>query len=445
MVSPDSDRSLFASSAGALFATAGVAIGLGNIWRFPYMMGRDGGVVFLLVYLFFALTVGAPMLMAEWTLGRETRRGPLGAYTRAGLRCGGFWGWLLVVTVVMSASYYGVVVARVLHVAVEVARTAATGGPTPDHARLTASIVEQYAYLALSVGLGCGVLGLGVRRGVERLSTIAIPLFFLIFVALIGRALALPGGVEGLGAFLTPRWSDFEARDALSALGQVIFSLGLGGTFMVVYGSYMRPGTHLGRTAIGTTLADVAAALLAALLIVPAAASVGAPLSSGPPLMFDVLPRVFRQTPAGGLLGSLFFFGVYLVAMLSLVAAYETLVAAMRDALGWTRRRTLALLFAAQTALALPAYLLPRYIEVSDFVWGTTLQPLGAALAVIALTWSLIRRRDLARRRAAGDSPLPEWLYCWLRYVVPVAILATLVAGWWDGVGTITSLLNHAG
>ncbi|RMH29997.1 MAG: hypothetical protein D6693_01470 [Planctomycetota bacterium] len=408
------------------------------------MMGRDGGVVFLLVYLVFALTIGAPMLIAEWSLGRATRRGPVGALARAGLPAGGFWGWALIVSIVMSASYYGVVVAWVLQTAIETARASIAGAPAPDHARLTASLPMQYALLLVTVGLGCGALGLGVRRGIERLSSAVVPVFFLLLIALIARALTLPGAGRGLREFLSPRWGEFGGRDALSALGQVVFSLGLGGTFMVAYGSYMRRETRLGRTAIGTTLADVSAALLAALLIVPAAASVGAPLSSGPPLMFDVLPAVFAGMPAGGALGTVFFLGVFLIAMLSLMAAYETIVAALRDALGWRRGWSLLLLGAVQSALALPAYLVPRYVEVSDFVWGTTMQPVGAALAVIALTWCLLRGGTLEARRLAGEVSLPRWLCLWLRYAVPCAIVATLAAGWWDGLSVITSLLRPA-
>jgi len=432
-MSEPSDRSTFRSALGAALATAGVAIGLGNIWRFPYMMGRDGGAAFLALYLVIMAAFGAPMLMAEWAIGRRTRRGPWGAYERLGVPFGRWWGAALLVMVVMAASYYGVVVAWTLQSAASALLAGLRDQPElRSFASLTCRVGEQFGYLVIVVALGCLVLGLGVRRGIERVSGAALPLFFLILLAVLARVLTLDGAVDGLRSFLAPRFGDVRGGTALSALGQAVFSLGLGGVFMVLYGSYMRDDHDLPRAAILTVAADLGAAVLAGLVVVPAVLALGLDLASGPSLLFEVMPRVFEAMPAGAIVGALFFFAVFVVAMLSLIAAYEVIVAMLGDGLGWSRRRALIVIFITQVALATPAYLVANYVAVSDLIWGTTMQPLGAALAVVAFGWWLSRAQALGELRRSSALPVPMWLHWWVRWVIPGVILVILAYGWWD-------------
>jgi neurotransmitter:Na+ symporter, NSS family len=426
-MAPERSRSTFSSAWGAMLVTAGVAVGLGNVWRFPYMMGSNGGSAFLLLYGLFVVGFGIPALMAEWALGRHTRRGPWGAFERAGMPGGRVIGVVLLLSVTMSASYYGVVVAEVLQ---EVG-SALLGGRLLRSPELTAFGPSPLAYLALTVGGACGVLAFGVRRGIERASLIALPSVAVVFLVLIVRSLTLPGAAEGLAGFLRPDWSALTPSTALAALGQAAFSLGLGGLFMVNYGSYMRSEVDLPRQAIFTAAADLGAALMAGLIIVPAAFALGVDLESGPGLMFDVMPGVFGAMPAGLAFGAAFFGAVFVVALLSLIAAYEVVVSMLRDALGWSRGRSLVLLACAQFILALPAYLVPRYIEISDLVWGSTMQTLGAAVAVVALAWSVGRQRALRELRHGSTLPVPAWLYHWLKFVLPPAMLLVLVYGWY--------------
>jgi len=425
-------RAGFSSRLGVVFATAGVAIGLGNIWRFPYMMGRDGGVVFLILYFVIVLLFGAPMLISEWALGRHTRRGPWGVMERIGAPMGRLWSILLLITVVMSSSYYGVVVAWVLQEGAEHFTSALTGDDVRPFSDLTKALPSQGLFLLVTVGIGCGALAMGVRRGIERVSQIILPVFFLLFLVVLVRVLTLDGAVDGLRAFLRPDLSKLRGATALSALGQAIFSLGLGGTFMVLYGSYMREEMDIPRTAIATVGADLAAALLAGLIVVPAVLAFGMDIAGGPELLFVVLPEVFEKMTLGSWIGALFFLAIFIVALLSLIAAYETIVAALQDGLGWSRRRSLLLVLISQVALATPAYLFARYIEISDLVWGTTMQPIGAGLAVIAFAWCMGRGRALAEIRRSSTLPIPGWLFLWIRYVIPVVILLILGYGWVD-------------
>jgi NSS family neurotransmitter:Na+ symporter len=411
---------------------SGVAIGLGNIWRFPYMMGQYGGSAFLIMYLLIAAAFGVPALMAEWVLGRHTRRGPWGAYQAAGMPAGKLWSAVILVTVITAASYYAVIIGWVLQEAVAFARAAISGRPVEGFASLTMGPGRQLVYVAVTVVLGCSIIGFGVRGGIERASRIVMPLFFVLFIVLAVRVLMLDGAGAGLQKFLRPEWQSFTGRTALAALGQAVFSLGLGGMFMVRYGSYMADGEDIPRQAFATTAADVSAALLAGLIIVPAVIVFGLDLQSGPTLMFEAMPAVFGVMPAGAIFGAVFFFSVFIVAVLSLIAAYEVIGTALEETLGWTRARSLVVVAVGEIALALPCYLVAGYIGKSDLIWGSTMQPFGAAIAVVALAWCVGRSRALDELRRNTGLPIPGWLFYWIKFALPMAILTILVFGWVD-------------
>lgn len=425
-------RPAFSSGYAAVCATAGVAIGLGNIWRFPYMMGKYGGAAFLLVYLLIVVAFGVPILMAEWALGRHTRRGPWQAFERAGMPAGRFFSAIVLITVVMAASYYGVVLAWVLYMAVALGGRAIAFHESAGSAALSGEFATNFMFVVMTVALGCGSLLLGVRNGIERISKLALPLFFGLFIVLIVRALTLDGAMTGLRELLVPRWRNFAPSTALAALGQAVFSLGVGGMFMVAYGSYMRSAEDIPRNAMATAAADVVAALMAGLIVFPAAFALNVPIDSGPALLFSVMPEVFAKMPAGGWFGAAFFFSIFIVALLSLTAAYEVIVAALADGLGWSRTRSLTIVFVSQILLSLPALLIGSYIAVSDLIWGSTMQPIGAVIAVVALTWSLGQTRALDEMRRNSVLPIPTWLFYWLKFVVPTGILVTLGYGWFE-------------
>lgn len=422
-------RETFLAGWGTVLATAGVAIGLGNVWRFPYMMGSYGGAAFLLLYLGIVLAFGIPALVCEQALGRATRSGPLGALRTARLPGARFWGVLLLLTVTLAGSYYGVVVSWVLDFTV---LSAAGHAADPGlFFSLTGSATRQVPGLVATVLAACLVVHLGVRRGIQRISRLVLPVFFLLFLVLIVRSLTLPDALPRLLDYLTPRWGEVDAEVVLAALGQAFFSLALGGTFMVVYGSYLAADERLPRTAAGTALTDAAAALLAGLVVVPAVLALGLDMESGPSLLFVVMPEVFGRLPGGGVFAVLFFLSVFLVALLSLVAAYEVVVAALVDHAGWTRGRALAVLGVVQLVLASPAVLSPgAYIGWSDFVWGTTMQVLGGGVAVVAFAWSLGRPRALAAAGLGGTAG--RIFLVWVRWVIPLGVLATLIFGWWE-------------
>lgn len=423
-------RETFTSTSGTVLSMAGLAIGVGNIWRFPYMMGSFGGAAFLVVYLVIVLTFGIPGLIAEWALGRSTRRGPLGAFERAGVPGGRWWGYLLFFTIAMTAPYYSVVVSWVLYYAFLFLTSAPSDSPQRVFNSLMENLPAQWIFLVMTVGLATVSLYFGVKKGIERLSKLILPFFFAVFVLLMLRSLTLEGSGEGVSYYLVPRWDQFRPATVLAAMGQAFFSLGLGGTLMTIYGSYLRREENIPRIAVFTAVADTGASLLAGFIIVPAVFALGLDMASGPPLMFVVLPGVFQRLPLGSIFGFVFFLAVFLVALLSLVAAYEVMVGALIDAVGWTRARALAAVSIVQVIFAVPSTLSLDYLFYSDLIWGSTMQPVGGALAVVALAWFLGQARALEEIGRHSRLPVPRLLFYWTKYVMPAGILAALFYGW---------------
>ena len=408
----------------------GVAVGLGNVWRFPYMVGRFGGAAFVLFYLAIVLVIGVPALMAEWALGRETRRGTVGAFERGRLPFGKNIGWVLFFIVAAATAYYTNVIGWVLYfAAAEVSRP--FGFELDSNAILPPASGFDAHSLRLQIGctvfvlLACvAVLLRGLRRGIERASTIIMPALLLILIVLVLRAVTLPGAGAGLHWYILH--FDLDAltpRNMVAALGQAVFSLSLGGTFMVVYGSYLSIEEKLGRSALWTAAGDTAAGLLAGFAIFPAVFALGLEPSAGPGLLFSTLPQVFAEIPGGWLFGLIFFAGLFGAAYLSDVAALEVLVAALTDNLGWSRRRATWSAAALVLMLALPPMLNLRVFVPWDLTFGSGMQTLGALLAVITVGWTMHRSRALAALGA------PYWLFLWVRFIIPGAIL--LVGAWW--------------
>ena len=425
-------RAVFATGWGVILTTAGAAIGLGNIWRFPYLMGEYGGSAFLLLYLVLVVAFGIPILMVEYTLGRHTRRGPMGAFQAVSMPGANWWTGLINLTMLMAGSYYAVVLAWVLRCAVTFGWSAWTREPAPSFSSFQASFWLPLGYVAVTLGLSCVAIRLGVRRGIERFSTWILPLFFALFLFVIIWVLRLDGAIEGVREFLVPRPGELTPAAGMVAMGQVFFSLGLAGSIMLIYGSYLREEDSIPRIAIGTSAADVVAALMAGMIVVPAALAYGKPLNEGPTLMFGVLLEVFTEMPLGNLVGAIFFFSVFIVGLLSLIAAFEVVIGSGEDGFGWPRAVTVWVLLAVELGLAVPALLIDQYIRYSDLIWGTTMMPVGSALAVIAVAWCIGRAGTLAEIGRSTRLPVPGFLFYWVKYVLPIGIGAMLVYGWWD-------------
>jgi NSS family neurotransmitter:Na+ symporter len=433
--SPRAERARFATRLGAVFTMIGVAAGLGNIWRFPYMVGEFGGSAFVLLYIAFVFVIGAPALMAEWALGRKTRRGPVGAFARAGLPLGGAVGWFFFFVMTMGAAYYTAVLGWVLFFGLgELARGAgfssfSTAILPPERGFDARSFVLQAACTG-AVILGCvGMIRLGLRAGIERASRLLVPALFVSLCILILRALTLPGAGEGLDWYLLKfEPAAINGRVVVAALGQAIFSLSLGGTFMVIYGSYLPSDVSLPSNARWTAVGDTAVGLLAGLAIFPAVFAFGLEPGSGPGLLFETLPLAFAQMPLGALFGFLFFASLFGVAYLSDVAAFEVLTAGLADGRGIPRERGIWIMAGTVFLCSLPPTLNMAIFVPWDLTFGSGMQTLGVGVAVVTLTWVVSRPaalKELGLTSRVGS----RLLFGWLRFAVPGAIL--LVGLWW--------------
>lgn len=410
----------------------GVAVGLGNVWRFPYMTGRYGGAAFVLAYGLAALAIGVPALMAEWALGRRTRRGTVGAFQRAGLPAGRAVGWFFFAVVTAATAYYANVIGWVAWHGVTTALGADGAGGwilPPDRGISARALGLQLGATTAVLGLAALVLVRGVRRGVERISTVITPLLFVALLAVAVRSLTLPGSGAGLRWLLAFEPARMTPTVALAGLSQVVFSVALGGTFMVVYGSYLDADHRLGPDALLTVLGDTGAGLLAGLAIFPAVFALGLEPAEGPGLLFATLPDVFAGMPGGRVLGAVFFGALAGVAFLSAIAALEVLVAGLTDNTGLSRKAATLWMTGIVLALAVPPMLNMRVFVPWDLTFGSGMQTLGALVAAVTFGWALDRGAALGELAREGSGPAVAFLHVWIRWVVPGAILA--VGAWW--------------
>jgi NSS family neurotransmitter:Na+ symporter len=414
----------------------GVAIGLGNVWRFPYMVGMFGGAAFVLFYALISVVIGVPALMAEFALGRNARRGPVGAFEAGGLPFGKQVGWFFFVIVVAAAGYYTAVIGWVLYYAV--AQVALAAGVSVDAAAIlppdTGFVAKSFLLQLLCTGaivLGCALVMLkGLRGGIEKASTVSVPLLCVMLVILLVRALTLPGAMEGVRWYILKfELADLTPPVVVGAMGQMMFSLSLGGTFMVVYGSYLKPEEGTAAPAIWTTAGDTASALFAGLAIIPAVFAVGLEPTSGPGLIFSTLPKVFAALPVGWVFGSLFFVGLLGAGYLSNIGAFEVLVAGLTDNTRLNRTTAVWLISGAVFLIAIPPSINNGIFIPWDLTFGSGMQTLGCLLAVITVGWCMNRSAALAQMARAGGPPVPTWLIYWIRFGIPAAVLS--VGVWW--------------
>jgi neurotransmitter:Na+ symporter, NSS family len=434
---PIKERETFTSRFGTLMTIIGVAIGLGNVWRFPYMVGKFGGAAFVLFYIVVSVAIGVPALMAEFALGRHTRRGPLGAFEAAGLPFGKQAGWFFFFIVTLATGYYSAVIGWVLYFAVaqlgigaHMTFDAAAILP-PEHGFNLKSFLLQLGCTGLVI-VACAVVVIkGVRGGIERASKIIMPVMFTVLVVLMIRSLTLPGAMEGVRWYILKfRFADLTPTVMMAALGHMIFSLSLGGTFMVVYGSYLNAKDDVATPAIWTVIGDTGSSLLAGLAIIPAVFALGMQPTQGPALIFATLPKVFAAIPAGWIFGFLFFAGLLGAGYLSDVGAIEVLVAGLTDNTKLTRTRAVWIMSAACFVLAIPPSINNAIFLPWDLTFGSGMQTLGSLVAVITVGWCINRSAALRElSRDSGARPVPIWLYHWIRYGIPAAILT--VGIWW--------------
>ncbi|TFH01445.1 MAG: sodium-dependent transporter, partial [Calditrichales bacterium] len=323
----ETQRGQWSSKIGFIFAAAGSAIGLGNIWRFPYVVGENGGAAFVLIYILFVAIIGLPYMFAELALGRSVQRNPVGAIEA--IKPGSWWKWvggLGVLTGVGILSFYGVIAGWTFGYIFKMAI-----GDVGDFGAFVSSPVLVLLLFALFMLITTLIVYGGVERGIERWSKILMPVLFVLLVGLIIYANTLEGSGKGLAFYLQPDFSKITGKTMLAALGQAFFSLSLGMGLMITYGSYVSKNENLVSSGIYVGLFDTLIAIMAGLVIFPALFAMGESPSAGPSLVFVVLPKLFTQMPGGLFVGALFFVLLSVAALTSTISLLEVPVAYMVD------------------------------------------------------------------------------------------------------------------
>lgn len=407
----------------------GVAVGLGAVWRFPYMVGKFGGAAFVLFYLGVVLFIGIPALMAEWILGRHTQRGTLGAYEKGALPGGKYVGYFLFFIVFWATGYYSNALGWVgFHALGELVNV--FGGhldagailPPQQGFDLTSFLLQlsMTAFVIFTCGI---VLMKGLRKGIERTSKWIVPSLFVILIILIFRSVTLSGAKQGIDWFIGSfRFDALKPSVMAAALGMAFFSMSLGGTFMVIYGSYLEKKAVISKNAVFTGIAASLAGILAGFAIFPAVFAFGLEPNSGPGLIFSTLPKTFDLMPAGWVFGLLFFVGLFGAAYLSDVAAFEVLVGGLLDNTKLDRKRAVFLICAIVYVLAIPPMINMKVFVPWDLTFGSGMQVLGSLLAVVTAGW-FIKRYEFLKELNVGRSFFQTFLYWWLRIIVPASIL----------------------
>ncbi len=425
-----SSRETFASNFGLLMSMIGVAVGLGNVWRFPYMVGKFGGATFVFFYLLSVFLIGIPALITEWTLGRYTRRGTLGAFERGGFLGGRYVGMFFFFIVICATGYYsatlgwvGYYAAGEIANAVDIRLNSAAILP-PGEGFDAASFLLQLLMTGIVI-FSCGiVLMKGLRRGIEKISKLIMPALLIILILLIIRALTLEGAAEGvrwyIGGF---QFDTLKSSTIAAALGQAIFSMSLGGTFMVIYGSYLDDKSNIPKNAVFTGIGDTVAGLLAGFAIFPAVFALGLEPTSGPDLIFSTLPKIFELIPLGWLFGLIFFLGLFGAAFLSDVAAFEVLVGGIVDNSKLNRKQAVILICSIVYLIAIPPTINFKIFIPWDLTFGSGMQTVGALLAVITAVWCIKRSEFLMEVAKGSGKHFPVLVYWWMRIVIPIAII----------------------
>lgn len=432
------------SRLGFVAATAGSAIGLGNIWRFPSLAADNGGGAFVAVFLLVILVIGVPALMAELTLGRRARSNALDAFLT--IRPGTRWaaaGALALLASFLILSYYAVVAGWVLAYMVHAATGTLAGQDAvalaDTYAALAGHTWRPMAWQAAFLVLTALVVVGGVRAGIERWSRILLPGLLVLLLVLAARVLTLDGAPAGAAWLFRPHWEDVTWQTVLRAVGQVFFSFGLGMGVMITYGSYVAPDEDIHRSAVYVAGADAGVALLAATVVVPALFAFGLPVQGGPGLLFVTLPAVLNEMPLGTPLNVIFFAMVTIAALTSSISLLEALVSFARHRLGLTRAActlgvaALAFVAGIPSALAQGPYAIPLWgrdvLSLVDALASDVLLPLAGLLTALFVGWVWGAEAALAEvRRGAGR--FPERLWTWsVRVVIPATIAIILVAG----------------
>ena len=450
----ETKRSSFTGKIGFVLAAAGSAVGLGNIWRFPYLAAKYGGGIFLFVYLILALTFGFALMCGEIALGRKTGQSAIGAFSTFSKKYK-FTGLLASIVPIIILPYYSVIggwVAKYFYVYLSgSAKDAVNDSYFYDFRSET---FEPMAWFLLFVALTAVIVFFGVEKGIEKVSKIMMPMLVVLTVGIAIYSMTMSGAMDGVLYYITPDFSKFSVNTVLAAMGQLFYSLSLAMGIMITYGSYMKKDVSIEKSVKQIEIFDVGIAFLAGLMIIPAVFSFSNGnldnLKQGSALMFVTLPKVFNSIDgvAGSIVGALFFLLVLFAALTSSISLMETVVSIFRDKFGWGRKFTCVLVFIGCVILGLPSSLGfgpldfvsvagLSLLDMFDFISNSVIMPIVAFLTCIFIGY-IIKPKTLIEEMECGAKFKRKTLFTvMIKYIAPVCIVLILVSSVLDVLGIV--------
>lgn len=434
----------FSSSFGFIISCVGSAVGLGNIWMFPYRLGQYGGAAFLIPYFLFVFLFGWVGLSAEFAVGRLARTGTLGAYRccfasidkKHGGRFGELLGWIPLLGSLGIAIGYAIILGWVLR--------ACWGSATGEMLQADAQTYFSQAtgdfgsvpWHVLVVALVCAVVFTGVSKGIEKVSKVLMPLFFVLFLIVAVRVAFLPGAASGYEFLFVPKWEALLQADTwVMAMGQAFFSLSITGSGMIVYGAYLNKSADIPAASLRTALFDTLAAMLSALAIMPAVFAFGIDPTSGPSLLFITLPSIFREIPFGNVFAVFFFVSVAFAGITSLINMFEAVIESWQHRFRIPRRWAVVLCGAITLAVGLFLEAEPKVGSWLDFV-SIVVVPIGAVLGAVSIYYVLGYRRIRQELEEGRERPLSRAFGFAARFLyVPLTILVLVLGFCYGGIG----------
>lgn len=465
------EREKFGSRLGFILVSAGCAVGLGNVWKFPYMCGQYGGAAFILIYLAFLVILGMPIMICEFSVGRGSQLSVASSFRKLEKKGTQFhtFGYFGMVGNYMLMMFYTSVAGWLIYYMVREIR-GDFAGVTPDQVAagfngMLADPVTMTGYMVLSVLLAFGICSIGLQKGVERITKVMMICLLAIMIVLVIRVSTLEGAAEGIRFYLVP---DFKAmmdigigNVVFGAMSQAFFTLSIGIGSMAIFGSYLDKSRSLAGEAISITALDTLVAVLAGFIVIPACFAFNVPQSAGPSLIFITLPNIFEKMAGGRIWGAFFFLFLSFAALTTVVAVFENILSFAMDLWGWTRKKAVIFNIAAVILLSMPCVLGyslwsgvqpfgegSTIMDLEDFIVSNNLLPLGSMVYLMFCTtrhgWGWENFITEANSGHGLKMPKAPIIRTYLSYGLPAITVLIYIKGYWDKFGASSWLIVGA-
>ena len=448
-------RSSFTGKIGFVLAAAGSAVGLGNIWRFPYLAAKYGGGTFLLIYIILSVTFGFALMVAEIGIGRKTQLSAIGAFGKLNKKFS-FIGYLAALIPILILPYYSVIGGWVTKYFYAFISGSGKTAATKDYfGNFISSASEPLLWFAIFIGATALIVLFGVEKGIEKVSKVMMPVLIFLSIGIAVYTMFIPGAMDGVLHYITPDFSGMTAEKLImtivAAMGQLFYSMSLAMGIMITYGSYMKKEVSIESSVHQIEIFDTGIAFLAGLMIIPAV-SVFSPeklgTQAGPGLMFETLPSIFADMPGGGIIGAVFFVLVLFAALTSSISLMETVVSIFQDKFKWNRKISCLVVLAVCIILGLPSSLGygpwatvkiigMQFLDLFDFISNSILMPIAALLTCVFVGFIIKPKAISDEVQLSGKFALKPLFNVMIKYIAPICLLLILASSILSAFGII--------